>query len=68
MHTNRGIVIGVLCEGTLVDEYAHQSEDEYTASCFIPGDANKVGPFALPDPRTPTYLASQYIGTTLSDL
>ena len=42
MRTNRGITIGVLCEGALLDEYAYQSEDDYTVSCFIPGEANKV--------------------------
>lgn len=42
MPSNYGISIFIVCSGSILEEYAWQSVDERTVSCFVPGAEGKV--------------------------
>ncbi|EKM51953.1 uncharacterized protein PHACADRAFT_262379 [Phanerochaete carnosa HHB-10118-sp] len=41
MPSNYGISISIVCGGSILEEYAWQSADERTASCFVPSASGK---------------------------
>ena len=57
MPNNHGIFISVVCNGTVLDEYAVQQLDERTVSCFVPSVKGSVSSATRSPSRSTNVLA-----------